>query len=531
MRVTMHTEIEPREWRPCPPLPLDGPILLEAAVHERLSDHVESSGPTASSGSSDLDWTCSLLHTPLVALLGDTDHAARAVLALECATPDLSSAQPPVISSVNSTRRYLSGLWMVFLALSILLLLCAALGIDLSMIFLASNLWNLNLFAVAPVLDLVSFGRSPDTSASVSCPAWQDSFVESCPHLDSGLMLLEYGPMLCPTDTRRGDVEFMARGWMRTSLALDAKRFIKTLCLPSTRRSLAARPLVGITSLVGGLMAMIKYKNPFSRELNPKVNHFSEGQSKQHKHAHVATNPGVRFASPSSWVAGVANLTRIATSLSSLVREALHTYLVTARRSMFRPGTMPAAKPISISKTCASCVAQSNVPSFVYADRDACNPSFECRCSLTYGGGLRQTISGRLLSPHLVEDNGIVAWIHREYVFESQLDMPVSSMLDLLTKGDVRTLSKMHDVWVPANMLIAQCKKLFENHHCSGCLTVVSVFRDVGADSTGKSDPAVPRIGRYAKPRKVGPTAARVAYDDLVKKSTNIPASHQSHCR
>ncbi|KAJ6456243.1 hypothetical protein C8R47DRAFT_1165638 [Mycena vitilis] len=29
MRVTIHTEIEPPEQRPCPPLPLDGPILLQ----------------------------------------------------------------------------------------------------------------------------------------------------------------------------------------------------------------------------------------------------------------------------------------------------------------------------------------------------------------------------------------------------------------------------------------------------------------------------------------------------------------------
>ncbi|KAJ7242044.1 hypothetical protein C8J57DRAFT_1526444 [Mycena rebaudengoi] len=29
MVVTIHTEIEPPEHRPCPPLPLDGPLLLE----------------------------------------------------------------------------------------------------------------------------------------------------------------------------------------------------------------------------------------------------------------------------------------------------------------------------------------------------------------------------------------------------------------------------------------------------------------------------------------------------------------------
>ncbi|KAJ6480464.1 hypothetical protein C8R47DRAFT_1074218 [Mycena vitilis] len=311
------------------------------------------------------------------------------------------------------------------LVLGILLLTCAALGI------------NLYLFAVAPVLNSVSFaGRgSSDAPASVSCPAWQDSLIESCPRPDPGVLLLEFGPNLCPTDARRGDVEFMARGWMRTSLALDAKRFMKISCLPSTRRGLVARPFVGICSLVGSLIGMIKYKSRCGQS-NSKLNNLRERPFKRNECSRVATNPSPRFVLP-RWVAGANNILR---TLSSLARGA-HNYFEIVKHSNFRRGTMPAVditKPIPISESCVSCGDQPGVPSFVYADREACDSGFECRCSLTYGGGLRQTISGRLLSPHLVEDNGIVAWIHREYVFESQLDMPVSSMLDLLTKGDER---------------------------------------------------------------------------------------------
>ncbi|KAJ6536066.1 hypothetical protein B0H19DRAFT_1079597 [Mycena capillaripes] len=161
--------------------------------------------------------------------------------------------------------------------------------------------------------------------------------------------------------------------------------------------------------------------------------------------------------------------------------------------------------------------------------------------SVRYGGGARQTINGRLLAPYMVNNNEIPAWVHMEYAFEFQcerdglpavlqrhkncvaVDMPLSNMMDLLTKSDILSLSKLHDVWIPARMKVQECKNQFDGHGCSGCSKVVSIFCNVSADSQGRRDPDAKPLaqhGRFKKPKKIRPTTARIAFEALTKKIT-----------
>ncbi|KAJ7250250.1 hypothetical protein C8J57DRAFT_1521268 [Mycena rebaudengoi] len=54
MRVTIHTEVEPPEPRPCLPLPLDGPILMRVEPAGRPVPVLPLSGDSLSSGNTEL---------------------------------------------------------------------------------------------------------------------------------------------------------------------------------------------------------------------------------------------------------------------------------------------------------------------------------------------------------------------------------------------------------------------------------------------------------------------------------------------
>jgi hypothetical protein len=101
------------------------------------------------------------------------------------------------------------------------------------------------------------------------------------------------------------------------------------------------------------------------------------------------------------------------------------------------------------------------------------------------------------------------------------VDIPLEGIIRILTKTDLQALAKLHDVWIPARLGVDESRKMFENHRCSGCSTVVSVFKNIFTDSAGQTDETVKPPGkstRYAKPRKIAPTCAKAAYDALVKK-------------
>ncbi|KAJ7677839.1 hypothetical protein DFH06DRAFT_1121399 [Mycena polygramma] len=159
--------------------------------------------------------------------------------------------------------------------------------------------------------------------------------------------------------------------------------------------------------------------------------------------------------------------------------------------------------------------------------------------NFVHGGGVRSSINGRLLAPYIFDGNNIDGWNHREFAFEYQckktevrtvlerhknclaVDIPTSKILDVLGREDILRLSKLHDVWVPTRTKADKCREMFLNHKCSECDSVVSVFCNISADSTGWTDPNAKPLaqhGRFRKPKKPPPTPARLVYDALMKK-------------
>ncbi|KAJ6540505.1 hypothetical protein B0H19DRAFT_1381593 [Mycena capillaripes] len=113
MRVTIHNEMEPPECRPCPPLPLHGPILLEVAV------------PTLSLGADPHS------AAPIVPVSGDTSPAPASKSGNKHKPPVCESrglvasatAKDPRIG--NTPRGWLA---MIFVVLLVCVLISGALG-------------------------------------------------------------------------------------------------------------------------------------------------------------------------------------------------------------------------------------------------------------------------------------------------------------------------------------------------------------------------------------------------------------------
>ncbi|KAJ6574055.1 hypothetical protein B0H19DRAFT_1371316, partial [Mycena capillaripes] len=200
MRVSMYTEIEPPEQRPCPPLPLDGPVLLEVVP-----------APV------------SQISTPPVL----SDYVSVVALPVESLPPSQNLLNYSFWPSLPHHMRFGPATKWLVLAVALLLAI------------------------LEPVF--LSWMRS-DASLSGLCLAWQGSgnlLPGSCPRLDSCILLPESCPYSCPAAARRGDVDSMARGLLGTSLAHDVKLVMK-MCLPGARRGLATRLISGI--LISGLL-------------------------------------------------------------------------------------------------------------------------------------------------------------------------------------------------------------------------------------------------------------------------------------
>ncbi|KAJ7027452.1 hypothetical protein C8F04DRAFT_1238107, partial [Mycena alexandri] len=215
MRVTLHTGIEPPESRPCPPLPIDGPILLPVSSSSTAYPEV----PTRPA------FSTAIAEKTLV------DNSE-----IDTSTMDTSddSADP------KSTVR------VKFMPWDASYWLAVTLGILLSVLVIVSSPFARHLSPST------SRRGCSDVHASEFCPAWRDSATEFCPRLDLGDSSLRSCPYLCPTAARRGDVDVMARGLPWTSSALDANHFGMKMCLLSTRRGLVASLARGIISLVAG---------------------------------------------------------------------------------------------------------------------------------------------------------------------------------------------------------------------------------------------------------------------------------------
>ncbi|KAJ7678211.1 hypothetical protein DFH06DRAFT_1465958, partial [Mycena polygramma] len=312
MRVTIYTENEPPEHRPCPPLPLDGPILLEF-VPSPIS-----------------------MSAPVVPVLPDT--SAVGTSAIDTSPSVLLSSSKHFSGSFRS--------WVIF-ALTTLLPAVVLLAV----------------FFLPLVLGRMRSG----ISTHGPCPAWPESdspLSDSCPRLDSGIFLSESSPYSCPVAARRGEADLMARGLTRASLALDAKRAYVN-CRLSARRGLSASLIMGILnpSLVASLLGYVKSKYRSAEGFG----HVNE------KRPSVGGFGYIQVRCPL-----MGNLK------SMLIRVVL-------------------------------CLKHSFVKSISQHEAH-----FEKKKTEVFGGGPRQTINGRLLSPYLVRDNGIVSWIHMEYSFEFQ---------------------------------------------------------------------------------------------------------------
>ncbi|KAJ7661786.1 hypothetical protein B0H17DRAFT_1144512 [Mycena rosella] len=120
--------------------------------------------------------------------------------------------------------------------------------------------------------------------------------------------------------------------------------------------------------------------------------------------------------------------------------------------------------------------------------------------SARLGGGARQTVSGRVLSPHLISHNEIPSWIHMDYSFEFQclkkdadqvlarhenyisVEIPLSNIIRLLTKTELIRLSKLHNVWVPIRLPVAKCRDIIAEHMWGECTSVVTIFTCIEVD-------------------------------------------------
>ncbi|KAJ7635512.1 hypothetical protein DFH06DRAFT_1139428 [Mycena polygramma] len=479
MRVSIYTEVEPPEQRPCPPLPLEGPILLQVVF-------APSTTVSASSGVASDHPLAVKPESSAVPVILAPCGPSKSLGSLKLLARLSGLTIILVLRFVNSSVRRPSYPIQALLAVSIFL--CLGLIVDPG--------------APKHVGHGTDVRFAPDAPTSGSCPAWQgsDTLVSVlCPRFDSDI-LSESLPHLCPAVARRGDVDLMARGLTHASLALDAKCAIIIRRL-GARRGAAVRLIMGSlksslvvsgyvnSSLVVSLLGYAKFNSRHTEGLG----HF-ENQFHLHKLMNISITTHLLLTLRKIW--------------SLLMKPFDYAYGMKILREETTHETTgcleDAVVPLGPHKTFA---VSGEYDEYSTCDLDDENIAHQ-RCAVRYGGGVRQTMSGRLLSPYIVESNNIVAWQHMEYVFEFQckraelqpilakhknciaVDIPISSMLDLLTKADIRSLSPMHDVWVPANLRVAACKKLFEAHDCSGCQTVVSVFRNVGADSKGMLSPA-----------------------------------------
>ncbi|KAJ7629523.1 hypothetical protein DFH06DRAFT_721653 [Mycena polygramma] len=353
MRVSIYTEVEPPEQRPCPPLPLDGPILLQVLFVPSPADPAPSPAVPAPSAADPASSAAD--PAPSAAIPAPSASGDIAIPVVHPQSSEVPAVQPPS-TSPGLTLRGLTAL-----------LIRAVLVLSLFWI-----VWTV------PAGGIKTSGHNRrDVPAFVSCPAWQGSdplCSASCPRPYLGSSLLQYGPYLCPTDARRGDVDSMARGLARTSSALDVKRVHIKLCRLSARRGLAACLIMGYLNrsimfpLIMGYLIMGIIKT--------KLNHPLEGTLNMKSSLH--------------------------TSFQSLVGRAgkpNHNFI------QMTPPIYSNGYPFQ-----GGCVASLITGNpFNYLERFAdCAPTSAAASpssSGIFGGGARQTINGRRLSPHLVHAN------------------------------------------------------------------------------------------------------------------------------
>ncbi|KAJ6528836.1 hypothetical protein B0H19DRAFT_1083177 [Mycena capillaripes] len=285
-----------------------------------------------------------------------------------------------------------------------------------------------------------------DTPVSGSCPAWQSSdpsLAESCPRLDSDIFLSESGSYWCPTAARRGDVDFMARGLARTSLALDAKR-VMLLCHPGARRGLAACPILGAFGVIASLILGIpcaprsgvlkkKTKHPATgyvksilalvKGSETKIKHSSEGDVKPIlapiKGTELKAREPCEGYFQRGWTMAIKKYKQVLNMTAPFRRiwELACRLILANTKWKYDPNTANPSWAARFICNVKHIFYTFKPPSpEAYTDVDVLNVD----SAIHFGGGARQTISGRRLSPYMIHDNGIGSWVHMDYTFESQ---------------------------------------------------------------------------------------------------------------
>jgi hypothetical protein len=150
-----------------------------------------------------------------------------------------------------------------------------------------------------------------------------------------------------------------------------------------------------------------------------------------------------------------------------------------------------------------------------------------------YGGGARQTFSGRELALYRIQSIDVTEVAGRIYAYEYQCrnpevksilerhpkciscDIPVHLIVERMTKSDIIQMARLHQVWCPTRLLADECRTLLIDHHCTFCDEFVSIFVYVCDATIDECNTAKQR-----KKQIVVKSAARIAFERHIIKST-----------
>jgi hypothetical protein len=125
-----------------------------------------------------------------------------------------------------------------------------------------------------------------------------------------------------------------------------------------------------------------------------------------------------------------------------------------------------------------------------------------------YGGG-RATFSGAMLKSYVIKPEDCNIGLSSRYSFEFQCrhdelgsvldrnpaciaaEVPLKLIFQRLTRQELIQISKLHSIWVPTRLSVANCKALFVNHSCENCSRLFTIFKCIESisDENAASQP------------------------------------------
>ncbi len=232
-----------------------------------------------------------------------------------------------------------------------------------------------------------------------------------------------------------------------------------------------------------------------------------------------------------------------------------HVFYLSRDRLLFRDGLHNAVRSSLHACFISACGLASRVVNWSIGGSETfhtCRTSPSCPSDddPRWGGGARQTIAGKLLSPYQVYDNNIRSWIHMDYAYELQCKevdvnrylsrnpkyiavlVPVPKIIGILTRQEIVQLGKMHDVWVPTKYRVQQGGDMFQNHQCDLCAQVFSIFINATPEQTDEKRAKLNADGsnptRYMKRKAPEKSKASKLYEmRLNKKKIDTLKTHK----